>query len=242
MEKLKERSPKRLRHRDRAVTAQDFEDLVYEASTEIARVKIITPEMMRANYNPLLEEMWLNPDGTRSVTNAQLSEQNRIKVFDREIRGGRVLAIVVPHSRDRQPTPNLALLNRVETYLQARFVPTMKLLVSGPKWQEIRVIAEIVPVAVESADAIRVAAIDRIHSFLHPLTGGDRGVGWNFGRKPHNSDFYAVLENVPGVKYVRFLNIQPADAVIDFQTLIYYRISTRLPANRSVFGSVFICF
>lgn len=151
-----------------------------------------------------------------------------------EIRGGRVLAIVVPYSLERQPTPNLALLNRVESYLQARFVPTMKLLVSGPKWQEVKVITEIVPVSVESADAVRVAAIDRIHSFLHPLTGGDRGEGWSFGRKPHNSDLYAVLEAVPGVKYVRTLNIQFAAAAIDIQTLIYsgqHIVTLKLPRD-----------
>lgn len=221
LEKLKERGPKRLRHGDRAVTAQDFEDLVYEASTDIARVKIITPEMMVPHYNPLLEELWLNPDGTPSATNLLPIDRNPMQVLEPEIRGGLVLAIVVPQSLERQPTPNLALLNRVESYLQARFVPTMKLLVSGPKWQEVKVIAEIVPVSVESADAVRVAAIDRIHSFLHPLTGGDRGGGWSFGRKPHNSDLYAVLEAVPGVKYVRALNIQFADAAIDIQTLIY---------------------
>ena len=234
LEKLKERAPKRLRHRDRAVTAQDFEDLVYEASTDIARVKIITPEMMVPHYNPLLEKLWLNPDGTPSDTNLQPIDRNPMEALEPEIRGGRVLAIVVPQSLERQPTPNLALLNRVESYLQARFVSTMKLLVSGPKWQEVKVIAEIVPVSVESADAVRVAAIDRIHSFLHPLTGGDRGGGWSFGRKPHNSDLYAVLEAVPGVKYVRALNIQFADAAIDIQTLIYsgqHIVTLKLPGD-----------
>ncbi|MEG4304895.1 baseplate J/gp47 family protein [Microcoleus sp. D3_18a_C4] len=234
LEKLKERSPQRLRHRDRAVTAQDFEDLIYESSVDIARVKIITPEMMVANYNPLLEGLWLNPDGTPSATNVQVIERNRLQIFERKIRAGRVLAIVVPHSQERQPTPNLALLNRVETYLQARFVPTMKLLVTGPKWQEIVVTTEIVPVAVESADAVRVAALDRIHSFLHPLTGGDRGLGWSFGRQPHNSDLYAVLEKVPGVKYVRALNIQFAAAAIDIQTLIYsgqHIVTLKLPGG-----------
>ncbi|BAY90280.1 MULTISPECIES: baseplate J/gp47 family protein [unclassified Tolypothrix] len=230
LDKLKERSPQRLRHRNRAVTAQDFEDLVYESSIDIARVKIITPEMMFSDYNPLLEELWLQPDGTPE----KVIEGNDIRVFQHEIRGGRVLAIIVPHGQERQPTPTLALLNRVETYLRARFVPTMKLLVSGPKWQEITVITEIVPVAVENADAVRVAVSDRLHSFLHPLTGGDRQQGWSFGRKPHHSDLYAVIEKVPGVSYVRALDIQPADAVIDIQTLIYsgqHIVTLKLPTD-----------
>jgi predicted phage baseplate assembly protein len=230
LDKLKERSPKRLRHRNRAVTAQDFEDLVYEASIDIARVKIITPDMMVPDYNPLLEELWLEPDGTSRPA----IEGNEIKVFHHEIRAGRVLAIIVPYGKERQPTPTLALLNRVRNYLQARFVPTMTLLVSGPKWQEIRVITEIVPVLVENADAVKLAVSDRIHSFLHPLTGGDHGRGWSFGRKPHHSDLYAVLEKVPGVKYVRTLDIQPADAVIDIQTMIYsgqHIVTLKLPGD-----------
>ncbi|MDB9447526.1 putative baseplate assembly protein [Anabaena sp. CS-542/02] len=230
LDKLKERSPKRLRHRNRAVTAQDFEDLVYEASIDIARVKIITPEMMFPDYNPLLEELWLEPDGTSKAA----LQENHIKVFNHEIRAGRVLAIIVPYGEERQPTPTLALLNRVRNYLQARFVPTITLLVSGPKWQEIRVITEIVPVAVENADAVKLAVSDRIHSFLHPLTGGDQGKGWSFGRKPHHSDLYAVLEKVPGVKYVRALDIQPVDAVIDIQTMIYsgqHIVTLKLPGD-----------
>jgi len=230
LENLKERSPQRLRHRNRAVTAQDFADLVYEASIEIARVKIITPEMMFPNYNPLLEELWLEPDGTSN----QPIEENHIQVFHEKIRGGRVLAIIVPYGQERQPTPTLSLLNRVETYLQARFVPTIKLFVSGPKWQEITVITEIVPVSVDNADAVRVAASDRLHNFLHPLTGGDRGRGWSFGRIPHLSDLYAVLEDVPGVDYVRALKIQPDNAVIDIQTLIYsgqHIVTLKLPGD-----------
>jgi Baseplate J-like protein len=43
MERVKDRGPKRLRHRDRAVTAQDLEDLAFEASPAVARAKAITP-------------------------------------------------------------------------------------------------------------------------------------------------------------------------------------------------------
>ena len=235
LEHLKERSPQRLRHCDRAVTAQDFADLALETSLDVARVKIITPEMVVPNFNPLLEELWLEPEKNGQVSQKKTNiEGNEIKVFNHEIRAGIVHAIIVPHSVDRQPTPSLTLLTRVEQYLQARFVPTMKLRVSGPKWQEIRVITEIVPVSLENADSVILAVSDRLHSFLHPLTGGTQGLGWSFGRKPHHSDLYAVIEAVPGVNYVRALDIQPANIIIDQWTLIYsgsHLVTLKLPGD-----------
>ena len=220
LDRLKERAPQRLRHGDRAVTAQDFEDLTYEASIEVARVKVITPGMMDPDFNPLLETLWLEPEGLESSADQPIAS-HEIRVFNHDIRPGRVQVIVVPQSYSHQPTPSLSLLNRVETFLRSRCVPTMKLHLTGPKWEEIRVITEIVPISVTSADAIRLAVEQRIQSFLHPLTGGDQGLGWSFGRKPHRSDLYAILEAVPGVKYVRTLDIQPANVAINQQTLIY---------------------
>jgi hypothetical protein len=43
MERVKERGPKQLRHRGRAVTAQDIEDLAFEASPDVARARAIVP-------------------------------------------------------------------------------------------------------------------------------------------------------------------------------------------------------
>lgn len=218
LERLKERAPQGLRHRDRAVTAQDFEDLTYQASVEVARVRVITPEMVVSEFNPLLEELWVDPNPTAAQpTNIG----HEVQVMRHNVRGGWVQVIIVPHSQADQPTPTLALINRVETFLKERFVPTMALRVTGPQWQEIRVNVEIVPLAVTTADVIRVAVEERLRAFLHPLTGGDRGQGWRFGRRPHHSDLYAILEAVPGVRYVRTLDIEPRDAPMDGQTLIY---------------------
>ncbi|XHR82496.1 MAG: baseplate J/gp47 family protein [Gloeotrichia echinulata GP01] len=61
LDRLKERVPKQLRHRDRAVTIEDFADLAYEASTDVARVKVITPDLMTANFSPFYENFWLDP-------------------------------------------------------------------------------------------------------------------------------------------------------------------------------------
>ncbi|TYQ30987.1 putative baseplate assembly protein [Pseudanabaena sp. UWO310] len=229
LERLKERSPKHLRHGDRAVTAQDFADLTYEASIDIARVQVITPDMMAPDFSPLLEELWIDP---HPDPNHQAIAGNEIDVFKNELRAGWVQVIVVPHSPDHQPTPNLALLNRVTQFLKARYVPTLQLRVSGPKWQEIRVNTEIVPQSVANAGTVKADVLKALQQFFHPLTGGQQGSGWQFGRRPHHSDVYAVLEAVPGVRYVHALDIQPANVIIDQQTLIYsgtHQIELKLP-------------
>lgn len=53
IERVKARGPKTLRHRQRAVTAQDFEDLVFEASPAVVRARAMTPM-----FNPV-DQPWL---------------------------------------------------------------------------------------------------------------------------------------------------------------------------------------
>lgn len=54
VERIKQRGPKALRHRGRAVTVEDMEDLAYEASTEVARALAIAP-----SFNPIDGLDWL---------------------------------------------------------------------------------------------------------------------------------------------------------------------------------------
>ena len=39
------------------------------------------------------------------------------------------------------------------------------------------------------------------------MTGGLDGEGWDFGRRPHESDFYALIEKVPGVDHIKSLDV-----------------------------------
>jgi hypothetical protein len=166
LERLKVRSPKRLRHRDRAVTIQDFADLAYEAAVEVARVQAISPDMMFPDFNPLLQELWVEPEGAPAVPSSQVLG-NEIDVFDREITAGWVQLIIVPHSPDSRPVPTLALLNRVKQFIEARCVATLRLGVSGPKWQAIHVSAEIVPIAITQAGTVKSLVEQALSAFLN---------------------------------------------------------------------------
>jgi predicted phage baseplate assembly protein len=200
MERVKERGPKVLRHRGRAVTVQDFEDLAYEASPDVARVKAIAPNRIVTNgkissFDPLAEGLWLDANHQAS------DEHNKVQNV------GQVQLLIVPRSSALQPVPSLALIEQVETYIRDRASPTVILRVGSPEWLKVSVTAEIVPTSLEVADTARNAVIQRLDNFLHPLIGGVRGQGWEFGREPHESDFYALIEAINSVDYVRSLSV-----------------------------------
>ncbi|NDJ16460.1 putative baseplate assembly protein [Myxacorys almedinensis] len=120
---------------------------------------------------------------------------------------GQVDLIILPRSSARQPTPSLALLDRVRSYIRDRTAATLTCRVTEPDWVEVTVTAQIVPLAPESADAVRVAAIHALTRFLHPIDGG-ANAGWELGRRVYKSDLYSLLESLEGVDHIHSLSIR----------------------------------
>ncbi|MEV6923689.1 putative baseplate assembly protein [Dactylosporangium sp. NPDC051485] len=183
------RGPLVLRHRERAVTAQDVEDLAREASTEVARVKAVVP----TQFDPLA--LWMDPDHPVLLPGHSSADAGQWGV------------IVVPDSAVARPAPGYGLLSQVRAYLRARCAATVQPWVAGPEWIGATVAATVVPVDAGAADQTRDAVVAALSAFLHPLTGGPDGAGWAFGRKPHQSEIYAVAERVPGVDHVKNLTL-----------------------------------
>jgi predicted phage baseplate assembly protein len=127
-------------------------------------------------------------------------------------RPGVVSVIVVPRSSDPQPTPGIQLLEEVRDYIVERAIPTADVVVVGPEYVPTDVDLEVVPVSLEGAGDVEAAIQQALSRFLHPLTGGLDGTGWDFGRQPHDSDFYVLLESVAGVDHVRSLRVTPRGA------------------------------
>jgi hypothetical protein len=90
-------------------------------------------------------------------------------------------------------------------------VPTAHVSVVGPLYVRVDVKADIALVSLEGASAVEQAVQQKLSSFLHPLTGGLDGAGWDFGRKPHRSDVYALIEAVPGVDHLSSLVIKETE-------------------------------
>ena len=270
------RGPKQLRHRGRAVTMQDLEDLALAASSEVAWVRAIppvfpedlewlpiyqipaetsgnlevqldwtetsTPDLLVCLYgvgqampkfqqrisknqtitfhltpqttstpwrltitNPHAIEVTSGNGGITYAGGSKIIEFSRLNpvLHSQVVTAGRVDVIIVPRGSENQPTPTLGLINQVEQYLRARCVPTLALHVTEPDWVKVTISATLIPTTWEGADATRDRALHHLARFLHPLTGGPNGLGWTFGRLPHASDIYAVLEGVEGIDFVQ---------------------------------------
>ncbi len=125
-------------------------------------------------------------------------------------KAGWVSVIIMPSSQDEMPIPSLQLKSLVEQHL-ARSCPEVirdRLFVAGPRYCRVSVNAVLKTKTLEAIPSVEMEAHSKIKSFLHPLTGGDKGTGWDFGRMPYYSDFYAILEKVGGVDYVESLSVE----------------------------------
>jgi len=177
LEALYARVPLVLRHGERAVTVEDYEDLALLASPAVAHARCVP-----------LRDLDSNALGATRVP-------------------GVVSVIIVPHSAVAQPRPSSELLRRVRAFLQEHSLPGIEIAVVGPQYLRVDVDVELVPTPLDMARAVERAVEDVLQRFLHPLTGGSDGLGWAFGRLPERSQLMAQIGAVPGVDHIRTLTI-----------------------------------
>lgn len=182
VESLLARAPRNVRHGDRSVTLEDYEDLALLATPEVARAKCVP--LANLAEDPLV----VDPAAP-----------------------GEVSVIIVPRSTEVKPLPSLELIGRVQDFLDTVRVPTARLTVVGPLYVRVDVEAEVAVASLEGATGVLEEVQRRVAAFLHPLTGGLDGKGWDFGRQPHLSDVYALIEAAAGVDHLRLLKVQRED-------------------------------
>ncbi|MHC1599502.1 MAG: putative baseplate assembly protein [Candidatus Methanospirareceae archaeon] len=164
VEDAMERGPWVVKHRDRAVTIEDFEWLARQASRDVARTKC-------------------------------MKEATGMEV-------GSVTVIILPKSGEDKPAPSFELENVVEKYLSERCSNVVALRVNGPVYIEVSVSLDVYPVSIDMAAVAENETLDRLKSFLHPLTGGTDGGGWEFGRLVCISDIYSLMEGIAEIDHV----------------------------------------
>ena len=176
-EEMMELGPAQISHRDRAVTADDFERLAKEASREVRKVRCL-PNRNQAGRNEL----------------------------------GWVTLQIVPNSTAAQPLPSLELRRAVQRYLAERAEATLvaqeHIFVGAPQYVPVSVEVTLRAKSFDVAGRAEAQAQERLTQFLHPLTGGPAGEGWDFGRGLAASDLYLLLENIEEIDHVEALSIR----------------------------------
>jgi len=184
--------PREISHRDRAVSVEDFEELAVEASRQVAKARCLrATNLVRSGVG--------KPDPCDPTQFHEAMTQR-----------GFVSLIIVPVSEDPQPCPSLELRRVVKDYLRDRAPSAVaagdRIVVRPPDYVIVSIHARILVTTLEKAAVVETAARTRLEEFLHPVTGGPEGTGWDFGRPVSKSDVFAVLERIDDIDRVEDLS------------------------------------
>ncbi|EFC85031.1 putative baseplate assembly protein [Parafrankia sp. EUN1f] len=184
VEEARVRGPLTLRHRDRAVTTEDYEILARQAAPEIARARCVVDE---SGENAGVVRVLLVPRVADVAADGQL-DPTGLLVSDRTGEA-------------------------VRRYLDARRVIGVRLVVEPPIYLGFTVGARVRATATAAPERVRDEALRLLHRRMHPVTGGPDGTGWPFGRAVTIGDIHGVLQAVPGVAYLEEVRLYRANPI-----------------------------
>jgi hypothetical protein len=180
LEQAQARIPKMLRARDRAVCAEDFEQIALETpGPAVGRAEVL------ARHKP-----FERADGIPGVVTLV------------------VLPAHDPETPDT-PTPDKEMLRRVCAWLEPRRLVTTELYVTPPEYAPVDVSVAVEPEPGTGEETLRrwVELAVRQHFAPLPPYGPD-GTGWPFGRAVRDRDAEAAVLRVQGVRLVNEVVLQ----------------------------------
>jgi predicted phage baseplate assembly protein len=184
-----QRAPEELKIRDRAVTADDYEFLAGEASTDV-RIRRCLPPRLNTDGTP-----W-NYGGIQRAPGAV----NVVIVPDQ--------GLSVP-----RPAPTPDLIRLVRDYLDPRRDLTAHLEVLGPCYLPVhaKVTMQVWLDAVNAGvdlNKLQADTIAAIKIFLHPTQGGPQRTGWAVGQSVFTSDLFQAIAPAADVGYISNLQVK----------------------------------
>ncbi|MBI5879541.1 MAG: putative baseplate assembly protein [Chloroflexi bacterium] len=196
LDEAKMRARREMRAQQRAVTAEDYEDLSKTATREIARVRC--NRLPNSALAPGQVELLVVPSCFDALRAGDLS---RLEA-------------------------DANLRKRLVAHLDPYRLLTTTIQVSEPKYIGVKVTAEIVPSEYVKPETVRERVLRALRVFLNPLdlrqSGSDgwnisdtamgdalpeNYEGWPFGRDLYISELFAFIQKVPGVKHVRDIHL-----------------------------------
>jgi predicted phage baseplate assembly protein len=187
LEEAKVRAARELRAQQRAVTAEDYENLAKRASRAVARVKCRAPGKGNGTLPPGMLELLIVP---AAVDALRAGDFSKLEV-------------------------DQGLRKTVEAYLDQVRLLTTTLRIREPDYLGVKVYAEIVPAEYNQPEVVRVRVAETLRNFIAPLAMGDPGQpqppmlgagpeweGWPFGRDLYVAEIYSLIQQVTGVKHV----------------------------------------
>ncbi|BAZ23377.1 hypothetical protein NIES4073_42650 [Kalymmatonema gypsitolerans NIES-4073] len=125
--------------------------------------------------------------------------------FDSE-RAGHISVIIVPKTDYRLEIEEI--ITNVQQQLEEQKLLGTYLHIVAPKYLSVSIETTVVPLPDEKGEQIKPRVENAVKKFLQPLGGNNEKV-WPFGRNIFVSELYQLIDQIPGVNYVRSIDVQP---------------------------------
>ncbi len=184
-----------LRHRYRAVTIEDYEQLV-------------------------LEDWNKSPDSTGlKIARVKALAKRDLELLDVDpFTTGHISLVVVPEN-NYQVEKEVNKYENLVDFLEQRKLLTTRLHIVEPEYVFISIEAVLILKDGAKAEDLIQKANTEIKLFFHPLDSGKywQGKGWPFGRSIYLSEIYKLLDDLEGVDYVESIKIKDneQDTILD---------------------------
>ena len=216
LEDAKLRAPKMLRNRSRAVTASDYVFLTSHV-LGVARAHCagagnqlqpisgdIRPGHVIVSVLPDLAAV--RPETSNTLTVMGLPEKALAATVATD------QSNMVARIADERMQLSAELKMEVQRTLEEVKPLGITLDVRQVSMTRVRVVADIKGASGVDPKTIEQQALERLHQFLNPYSGGNDGNGWPFGRALHKAELISLLSMIPNVEFVRDIEVMVTDA------------------------------
>lgn len=101
------------------------------------------------------------------------------------------------------------LRQQISDFLDERRLLATRLNVLEPRYQWVQTEIRLHPAINADPETVARNVIALLYHYLNPLVGGERESGWQFGRSLYPSDLVALLLDMPGVDFIRGVQLHP---------------------------------
>lgn len=185
MDEVKLRAQRELQAQKRAVTIQDYEQMVQTYSRSIGRVKCLNPTLQTVREKTGLVEVLVVPSIADSLQVNDLTQLWLSEQFTQDI----------------------------QRYLDEYRLLTTQVKIREPEYLGVQVKARIVAEEFADPDTIARRVDQHLRNYLNPLVVFpeqeekdhllEKGwTGWPFGKDLFTAEIFSLIQRVPGVRYV----------------------------------------
>ncbi|MEQ9363923.1 MAG: putative baseplate assembly protein [Leptospirales bacterium] len=185
LDRLRDRGPRALKNRGRAVTLDDYEALTIESTGEIARVRAL------AATDPALQFA----AGWVTVLIVPQSDDPR------PIPSQELIRSVSDYLRERSASHIAGTIPS-----QVNVIP--------PGYVRVFAEVDVAYRNINEARIVQNRINEALTEFFNPLRGGPKGTGWDFGRNVFGTEVYQLVENVEGVDFVASVILRASEQIL----------------------------